>query len=50
MAEHGRGIHLMGELVDSLRFDVRTEGTTVRMTKSLEFLPGAPGAPAAVSG
>ena len=34
-AEHGRGLHLMSELMDSLELVSRSQGTLVRMTKRL---------------
>jgi serine/threonine-protein kinase RsbW len=41
--ESGRGLQLMKELMDSVRFDSATDsGTTVRLEKRLEWLPGAP--------
>lgn len=34
-AEHGRGLYLMGELMESLELVSRSQGTLVRMTKRL---------------
>ena len=39
-AEHGRGLHLRGELMESLEFVPRSRGTLVRMTKRLARLDG----------
>ncbi len=36
-AEHGRGLHLMGELMESLELVPREHGTLVRMTKRLAW-------------
>jgi serine/threonine-protein kinase RsbW len=40
--ESGRGVHLMRELMDSVRFDsVSGSGTTVHLEKKLAWMPGA---------
>ncbi len=33
--EHGRGLYLMGQLMESLELVTRSQGTLVRMTKRL---------------
>jgi anti-sigma regulatory factor (Ser/Thr protein kinase) len=40
-AEHGRGLYLMGELMESLELVPRSQGTLVRMTKRLRRLEAA---------
>ena len=35
--EHGRGLHLMHELMESLELVPRSQGTLVRMTKRLDL-------------
>jgi anti-sigma regulatory factor (Ser/Thr protein kinase) len=42
-AEHGRGLHLMRELVESLEIVPRERGTLVRMVKKLEAAEGGRG-------
>ncbi len=42
-AEHGRGLHLMSELMESLEFVPRERGTMVRMTKRLAKQDGQEG-------
>jgi len=37
-AEHGRGLYLMGQLMESLELVPRSQGTLVRMTKRLRRL------------
>ena len=37
-AEHGRGLYLMGQLMESLELVARSRGTLVRMTKRLRRL------------
>jgi serine/threonine-protein kinase RsbW len=42
-AERGRGVHLMRQMVDRVRFDSRPEnGTVVRLEKQLHWHDGAP--------
>lgn len=42
-AEQGRGIHLMRQMVDRVRFDSRPErGTVVHLEKQLHWAAGAP--------
>lgn len=42
-AEQGRGVHLMRQMVDRVRFDSRPEnGTVVRLEKQLHWRDGAP--------
>ena len=36
-AEHGRGLYLMGQLMESLELVPRSQGTLVRMTKRLGY-------------
>jgi serine/threonine-protein kinase RsbW len=44
-AEHGRGLTIMGAVVDNLRMTGnRRRGTTVHFEKDLEWVPGAAGA------
>jgi serine/threonine-protein kinase RsbW len=43
-AEHGRGLKIMGAVVDNLRLTGnRRDGTTVHFEKTLEWVPGAAG-------
>lgn len=42
-AEQGRGVHLMRQMVDRVRFDSRPEnGTVVHLEKQLHWYEGAP--------
>lgn len=42
LAEHGRGIELMRMLVDELRYQPGTDGTSVTLVKELELQSGSP--------
>ncbi len=47
-AEHGRGLKIMDAVVENLSLTGNgRDGTTVHFEKSLNWLPGAPGCPAA---